>query len=52
MLDILKKYQNLIYYVMMGGKDLEGADDNSFPWYFTEDVTSCILYTSPSPRDS
>ena len=34
------EYQNLIYDVLMGGRDLEGADDNGFPWYFTEDVTA------------
>ena len=40
------EYQNLIYDVLMGGKDLEGADDNGFPWYFTEDVTSAGEYDS------
>tara|TARA_A200000159_G_C7234815_1_gene301849 strand:+ start:234 stop:848 length:615 start_codon:yes stop_codon:yes gene_type:complete len=40
------EYQNLIYDVLMGGKDLEGADDNGFPWYFTEDVTAAGEYDS------
>ena len=22
-----------------------------FPWFYREDVTACLLYTSPSPRD-
>ena len=40
------EYQNLIYDVLMGGRDLEGADDNGFPWYFTEDVTAAGEYDS------
>ena len=45
LIDVMKSY-NFSYEIIFID---DGSSDNS--WYIIEELSSCLLYTSPSPRD-